>query len=116
MLDSPAPAGSAHETDLSFRVVGDDGAAITDFDVEHTKPMHLIVVRRDLTGFQHLHPRMDADGTWTTPLTLPEAGIYRAFADFTHEGEAQTAGADIAVDGRADYRPLPAPIADRFGR
>ncbi len=27
-----------------------------DFDVEHEKRMHLIVARRDLTGFQHLHP------------------------------------------------------------
>ena len=30
---------------------------VRDFDVEHTKRMHLIVARRDLTGFQHLHPR-----------------------------------------------------------
>jgi len=52
---------------------------------------------------------MAPDGTWTAPITLPEAGVYRAFADFSHDGEAQTVGADIAVDGRADYRPLPAP-------
>ena len=36
----------------------------------HTKRMHLIVVRRDLTGFQHLHPEMAADGTWAVPLRL----------------------------------------------
>ena len=41
------------------------GDAVRDFDVEHTKRMHLIVVRRDLTGFQHLHPTQAADGTWT---------------------------------------------------
>ena len=41
---------------LEFRIVGEDGRAVHDFDVEHTKRMHLIVVRRDLTGFQHLHP------------------------------------------------------------
>ena len=29
---------------------------VRDFDVEHTKRMHFIVVRRDMTGFQHLHP------------------------------------------------------------
>ena len=34
-----------------------------DFDVEHEKRMHLIVARRDLTGFQHLHPTQAADGT-----------------------------------------------------
>ena len=53
--------------------------------------MHLIVVRRDLTGFQHLHPTQRADGTWTTPLRLDEAGSYRVFADFSHDGEPQHA-------------------------
>ena len=35
------------------------------YDVEHEKQLHLIVVRRDLTGFQHVHPTLAADGTWT---------------------------------------------------
>ena len=61
---------------------------ITDYDVEHTKRMHLIVVRHDLTGFQHLHPTMSDDGTWSTPVTLPDAGSYRVFADFNHDGSA----------------------------
>ncbi|MEK8109242.1 hypothetical protein NKG94_40115 [Micromonospora sp. M12] len=36
--------------------------------------MHLIVVRRDLTGYQHLHPTMAKDGTWSVPLTLAQPG------------------------------------------
>ena len=95
------------ESELSFRVIGADGQAITDFEVEHEKEMHLIVVRRDLTGFQHLHPTMSDDGTWSTAVTLPEAGSYRVFADFNHDGESLTLGSDLAVDGRADYRELP---------
>ena len=35
-----------------------DGQPVRDYEVEHEKRMHLIVVRRDLTGFQHLHPRL----------------------------------------------------------
>ena len=73
--------------------------------------MHLIVVRRDTQGFQHLHPRMDSDGRWSTPVTLPEAGSYRAFADFQRDGEKSTLGADLAVDGPVDWQPLPAPAA-----
>ena len=53
--------------------------------------MHLIVVRRDLTGFQHLHPEMAADGTWSTRVRLADAGSYRVFADFAHDGEADDA-------------------------
>jgi hypothetical protein len=95
------------EAQLSFQVVGPNGQAITDYDVEHTKRMHLIVVRRDLTGFQHLHPTMGENGIWSTPVTLPDAGSYRVFADFTHEGSAQTLASDLAVDGNADYQSLP---------
>ena len=94
---------------LRFRIVDRRGEAVRDFDVEHTKRMHLIVARRDLTGFQHLHPEMAADGTWTTPLELDEAGSYRLFADFSHDGEATTLATDLRVDGPAELRPLPAP-------
>ncbi|MEV6234709.1 hypothetical protein AB0L88_43270 [Saccharopolyspora shandongensis] len=85
---------------FSFRILGPDGNAVTGFDVEHDKRMHLIVVRRDTAGFQHLHPEMTADGTWTVPLNLPEAGSYRVFADFTPTGAAAaTLGTDIAAGG-----------------
>jgi hypothetical protein len=70
--------------------------------------MHLIVVRRDGRGFQHLHPTLGADGTWSVPITLPDAGAYRVFADFMRDGEAQTLAADLNVDGDAGYAPLPA--------
>ena len=94
---------------LRFRIVDERGATVRDFDVEHTKRMHLIVARRDLTGFQHLHPEMGADGTWSTPLKLDEAGSYRLFADFSHDEEATTLATDLRVDGPADLQPLPAP-------
>ena len=102
---SELPQGE--RTELSFQVVGPDGQAITDYDVEHTKRMHLIVVRRDLTGFQHLHPTMSESGTWSTPVTLPAAGSYRVFADFSHDGTAQTLASDLAVNGDANYQALP---------
>ena len=70
--------------------------------------MHLIVVRRDGTGFQHLHPELDGD-TWRTPITLDEAGAYRVYADFSIGGEAHTLAADLTVDGEADYRRSPRP-------
>jgi hypothetical protein len=94
---------------LRFRLVDDEGVALRDFDIEHTKRMHVIVVRRDLTGFQHLHPKLGADGTWSAPVKLAEGGSYRMFADFSRGGEAQTLAADLRVDGPADLRALPAP-------
>ena len=97
------------EQRLAFRVVDAEGEPVRDYDVEHERRMHLIVVRRDLTGFQHLHPTLRENGTWETRIALPEAGSYRVFADFSHAGEATTLASDLRVDGAADLRALPAP-------
>jgi len=92
---------------LSF-TVDDDQGPVTDFDVTHEKRMHLIVVRRDGQGFQHLHPEFE-NGAWRAPLTLPDAGAYRVYADFSRGGEGHTLAADLTVDGPAAYAPFPAP-------
>jgi hypothetical protein len=95
--------------ELRFQIVGEAGRPVRDFEVEHEKRLHLILARRDLTGFQHLHPRMAADGTWTTPVTIAEPGNYRVFADFKRDGENQTLARDLTVTGAADPEPLPPP-------
>ncbi|WP_330274594.1 FixH family protein [Lentzea sp. NBC_00516] len=89
---------------LAFQIEGPDGRPVTKFAVEHEKRLHLIIVRRDGSNFQHVHPTMAPDGTWSIPLTLPQAGSYRVFADFKPEdGPKTTLGADIQIPG--DYRP-----------
>ncbi|MFC7640073.1 hypothetical protein ACFQX6_02770 [Streptosporangium lutulentum] len=72
-------------TDFRFRVIGPDGRPVTRYQVRHDKKLHFIVVSRDLGDFQHLHPELAGDGSWSVRLTLPEAGDYRAFADFAPE-------------------------------
>lgn len=98
---------------LRFRIVDARGATVRDFDVEHTKRMHLIVVRRDQTGFQHLHPVQARDGSWSTRLRLRDAGSYRVFADFSRGGKPVTLASDLRVDGPAALEGLPAagPVA-----
>ncbi|MEO8687717.1 MAG: hypothetical protein ABI611_05810 [Solirubrobacteraceae bacterium] len=104
---STAVAG--RRVDFAFRIVDRRGRTVRDFEVEHTKRMHFIVVRRDLTGFQHLHPTQAVDGTWSVPMTLRDAGTYRVFADFSTGGKPQTLAGDVTVDGRVDSTRLPAP-------
>jgi hypothetical protein len=102
-----APQGKPFE--LTFRITDRNGRTVRDFDVEHTKRMHFIVVRRDMSGFQHLHPTENADGTWSLPVTLPEAGSYRVFADFSVGEKPYTLADDITVDGSVRSQPLPVP-------
>jgi hypothetical protein len=106
------PPGKAQE--LAFRVTGPGGAPVTTFGVVHDKPLHLVVIRRDLTGFQHLHPAMAPDGTWRVPLSLAAPGSYRAVADFTAivggRQVAATLGVDLTVAGEHRPVPLPAPV------
>jgi hypothetical protein len=96
------------KTPFTFRIIGPDGAAVTAFDVEHEKRLHLIVVRRDTAGYQHLHPELASDGTWTVPLTVADAGSYRMFADFAPTGaEPTTLGVDLIAPG--ELRPVEHP-------
>ena len=103
-----APRGTPFE--LAFRIVDRSGQTVRDFDVEHTKRMHFIVVRRDMTGFQHLHPTENPDGTWSVPVTLPDAGSYRVFADFSVDDKPYTLADDLTVDGSVRSQALPAPV------
>ncbi|MEV4823375.1 copper resistance protein CopC [Micromonospora sp. NPDC049274] len=80
-LERTQPPGV--RADYRFRIVGTDRQPATRFAVVHEKPLHLIVVGRDLGGYQHLHPTMAPDGTWSVPLTLARPGGYRVFADFS---------------------------------
>jgi hypothetical protein len=96
-------------TRVRFRIVDDAGRTVRDFDVEHERWMHVIVARRDLSGFQHLHPTQASDGSWAVSMTLQQAGSYRLFADFSTGETPHTLAGDLRVDGPADLRPLPAP-------
>ncbi|RKR89463.1 hypothetical protein BDK92_3811 [Micromonospora pisi] len=98
---------------FSFRVLGPDGNPVTAYTPTHDKNLHLIVVRRDLAGFQHVHPQMAADGTWSVPLTIASAGPMRLIADFQPAARPDnlTLGVDIPAPG--DYRPVPLPATGR---
>jgi hypothetical protein len=98
---------------FSFTIVDDEGITLSRYDVEHEKELHLIAVRRDGAGFQHVHPVRDTAGRWSTELDLVP-GSWRVFADFVPAREKQgiTLGVDVQVAGRFDPRPVPTPSRD----
>ena len=100
------PAGGAP---FRFVVEGPDGRPVVDYDLTHERELHLVVVRRDGTGFSHLHPERRPDGTWETELVLGP-GAHRAYADFAPAGqEPRTLAVDLLVPGAVDPQPWPDP-------
>ncbi|MCZ4124041.1 hypothetical protein [Streptomyces sp. H39-S7] len=96
-----------------FTVTGPDGKPVTAFAVDQTKRMHFYAIRSDLTGFQHIHPTIAADGTWTAGLDTLAPGSWRMFASFTPDsgvgkGTAFVLSRTITVPGTAAKIPLPA--------
>jgi hypothetical protein len=101
---------------LHFKITDAQGMPVTSFVPDQTKLMHFYLIRSDLTGFQHLHPTMAADGTWTAGLASLAAGSWRLFASFTPDagpgkGEDFVLSRTVTVPGPATKTPLPAPAA-----
>jgi len=94
-------------------VLGPDGAPVTRYTPTHERDLHLIVVRRDLAGFQHVHPTVGGDGVWRIPLTVAQPGQYRIFADFQPAVRTGplTLGVDVPAAGY--YQPTPLPLPAR---
>jgi hypothetical protein len=102
-----APGASSH---FGFTIVDAAGDAVTSFDELHERPLHLIVLSRNMVDYLHLHPTMDRDGHWTVELPALDPGSYRVFADFQPTGtENLTLGTDVTIPGDTDSIDLPAP-------
>ncbi|MGH3647973.1 MAG: hypothetical protein ACRDTM_12460 [Micromonosporaceae bacterium] len=108
------PSRPGEKATLSFHIASPGGKPQTRFRIEQTKKIHVYVVRKDLAHFQHVHPNMAGDGTWTVPLALTEPGPYRVVTEFVAEAGDGTArhlvlGADLTVPGAYQSQTLPAP-------
>ena len=97
---------------FSFRIIQVDGRPVRAFEPDQTKLMHLYLIRDDLTGFQHVHPAMAADGTWTATLHPAVSGTYRAYASFKAAAAGGMAAPvvlsqQVTLPGAVSLHPLP---------
>jgi hypothetical protein len=106
---APTTISAGDPVRLELRLEDEGGAAVTALDEAHDEPpLHLILVRRDLSRYLHLHPERDGDG-FAVDVRLPEPGVWRAYADFELDGEKIVLGRDLVVPGAVAQRRLDAP-------
>jgi len=79
-------AGEAAELEFSVFSRAAGNTRVREFDIQHEKPMHLIVVREDLGVFSHEHPEVAADGSFRLRYAFPQAGEYTLFVDVAPRG------------------------------
>jgi hypothetical protein len=90
----------------SFVVRDPDGDTVTRFDTVHERPLHALVVRPDLSGFQHLHPTIGSDGAFS--VELPAPGTWHVVFDFTPtRGPELVLAANIDDETPVEAAPLP---------
>jgi len=99
-----------------FMVSAPDGKPLTDYQVDQTVKLHFYAVRSDLTGFQHVHPTLGEDGTWTAPLQTLEPGKWRFYTAFVpgagpRKGDDLVLSTTVDVPGEFVPTPLPAPTS-----
>jgi len=96
----PGTINAGTPTMLSFTVKDKQGAMVKDLPIVHEKPMHLLIVSKDLAEFYHVHPAQSADGSYRVSHVFPNGGEYKLYADFTPKDAVQVVEQiDIKVAG-----------------
>ncbi|MCZ8522829.1 MULTISPECIES: hypothetical protein [Paenibacillus] len=105
---NPEQPQAGQDTQVSMEVRDAKGEPVEKFDTNHEKLMHLIVVSKDLSYFDHLHPAYEGKGRFDITTKLPAGGEYKLFADYVPAGGSATTGSEwVKAEGTAPAaRPL----------
>ncbi|MFF2483114.1 hypothetical protein [Paenibacillus sp. NPDC058071] len=94
---------------ISMQIQTPDGEPYDAFEIVHEKLMHLIIVSKDLSYFEHAHPEYKGSGKFEVSVSFPAAGEYKLIADFTLSGLSHAVQRSdwLTVQGK---EPAPQPI------
>jgi hypothetical protein len=96
------------DTTMTIQIQDNKGKPIDKFDINHEKKMHLIVVSKDLSFFNHIHPEYKGKGEFDVTTQFPDSGDYKLFADYVPAGNSATSQSKwVSVEGTA---PVPTEI------
>jgi len=87
-----------------------DGMRVTDLPESHGARLHVVLVRPDLSGFQHIHPEIQPDGSWQ--VTLDQPGAWHVVFDGAPAGTPVVVSANLDDEVAVEPQPLPEPDDD----
>ena len=111
---TPKPGGQTgtQVLDVAMTRLG-TGQAVTRYETELSKQLHLIAVSGDLHTFVHEHgDKPDARGHLRIPVAFPHAGLWHVYADAVPAGLGQQVmrfDLDLGGAGTPGTQPVPTP-------
>ncbi|MNO20663.1 hypothetical protein D3C76_104180 [compost metagenome] len=101
-LSSPNPQPN-EDISVTIEIRDTNGKRLENFEISHEKQMHLIVVSKDLSFLNHIHPEYKGKGVFQVKTRLPSGGEYKLVADSVPEGVGSIAkNTWITVSGEPD--------------
>ncbi len=97
------PAETGKTAPLKFNL-SRQGEPLTELQIMHDKPMHVILVRKDLKHFDHVHPEQPEPGIFVVPYIFAASGEYRIWTDFMYGNMQHIIDFDINVTGEPEAK------------
>jgi len=94
---------------MALHITGPDGAQVARFVEHQGAAVHVVLIRFDASGFEHLTPHPTADGSFVVPLDQP--GRWHIIVDSQPEGALSPVVLTTNVDDEVPVKEvaLPAP-------
>jgi hypothetical protein len=88
LTTDPNPPVPGQKFQLTFHIKDPQGQPVTHFEREMAKYMHLLLVSEDLKDFQHIHPKLNPDGSLTISTVLKHGCPYNVSTQFVPDDGA----------------------------
>jgi Cu+-exporting ATPase len=90
---------------LRYRVTdAQSGQMLTDLPIDHERPMHLIIISKDLTQFQHIHPEVGPDDAYSVTTEFTDPGTYVLYDEFVRDGQRVLDRRELPVGEASDTK------------
>lgn len=114
LRSTPRDPAAGEPVKLDMMLHDSKGNMLKDFELNHDKIAHLILIREGLDEFAHLHPSVDSDGNLRETHTFSKAGKYYVYLDYKAKGQPPTTSqSELTIGG--DSQPAEKLVPDTTG-